>query len=777
MTQESSGGDFIPDFTVPETPPAGQEPKPWKATRVVGSAMPRVDGYDRVSGSAVFPSDVTFPDMLHAAILTCPHPNAIVQNLDAADAAKLPGVRAVLTAGTRGADLEWKYFRGKLKSKLFDPHCRYEGDTVAAVAAETPYRAWDAVRAIKVVYNVLPFIVDERKALAPDAPSVHGKDNRVVSTEKHERGNIQKGFSEADVVLDMEFRTECELHAPAELHGSVAKWDGDRLTVWDSTQGVFAIQEGVARVLGMPLSKVRVIGNYMGGGFGSKLEVGKYTVVAALLARMTAKPVKCLLSREQTLLGTGNRPAGNLKLKAGVKKDGTLTAFEFTYLATGGAYDSNGISLADRVVRELYTCPNVRCESTDVFAHTGPARPFRAPGHPQGAWALEQMMDALAQAIGMDPVELRLKNIPTVNQAMPGNPPYTSTGLRECLMKGAETFGWKAAKKSKPAPRDGGHIRTGVGMAACLWAYGGGGPPSTILLKLFPDGTMNLNMGNSDLGTGTKTVMAMVVAEELGVRPEAIQIENADTGTTQYATLSGGSKTIPTESPAVRAAAVNLKQQLFAIAAGELKVDATDLTIRAGEIVSLKDPSKKVAITGLEPLKKRGVLVGIGYRGPNPPNKWVNPFGAQFCEVKVNTRTGEVRVERFVAAQESGRVMNRLTYDSQVIGGVTMGIGFALTEARVLDAGETGKLCNRNLYDYKIPTALEAPREIVTVPIDPQDTEANTVGAKGLGEPVTIPTAAAIANAVYDAVGIRVTATPIDPVQLCRLLAQRERKG
>jgi xanthine dehydrogenase YagR molybdenum-binding subunit len=267
------------------------------------------------------------------------------------------------------------------------------------------------------------------------------------------------------------------------------------------------------------------------------------------------------------------------------------------------------------------------------------------------------------------------------------------------------------------------------------------------------------------------------VAEELGVKPEIIQIEHADTGTTQYATPSGGSKTVPTESPAVRDAAINLKQQLLEIAAQDLAVDPATLYFSAGNIVSKTDSSKKINFTELSGLKKRGVVVGIGYRGPNPANKVTNPFAAQFCEVEVNTATGEVRIIRFLGAHDSGRVMSRLTYDNQVFGGITMGIGLAMTEARILDKNHTGKMVNRNWHDYKLPTALDVPAEIDSLPIEPGDTEANTTGAKGLGEPVTIPTAAAIANAVYHATGVRITQTPVNPIQLCRLLAERRKEG
>lgn len=766
---------YLRGLTVPETPAPGEAPKPWTETRVIGKPLPRVDAYQRVSGAAIYPSDVLLPDMLYGAILGCPYPNALVKSVDTTQAERVRGVRAIITGSTPGADLKWPYPQNP-RTRVFDPHCRFEGDAVAAVAAETPYQAWDGIEAISVQYRVLPFAVDERSAVEPGSPIVHQRGNRVREPQKYQRGNVERGFAEADVVLEQEYRTECELHTPLELHGCVAKWDKDQLTIWESTQGVYSVQSQVALVLKLPLSKVRVIGHYLGGGFGSKLQTDKYSVIAALLAKTTGRPVKLFMSREETFLTCGNRPSSNMKLKAGVKKDGTLTALQFSVVGTGGAYSAGGVDLVDWLIRDLYTCPNVQTEAIDVYTHTGLARPFRAPGHPQGSWALEQMLDALAERIHMDPVDLRLKNIPTFSQARKGSPAYTSTGFKECLEAGAKVFGWTEARERTSKSSQTGHMRRGVGMAGCLWADGGGEPPSTVIVKLFSDGSANLNMGASDIGTGTKTIMAMVLSEELGLATDKIQIENADTGTTQYATPSGGSKTVPTEAPTVRAAAVSVKQQLLALAAKDLKTEASNLAIKEGEIVVSSDPSKKTKITDVSGLKKFGVIVGIGYRGANPKDKVITPFGAQFCEVLVDIKTGEVEIVRFVAAHDSGRVMNRLTYDSQVIGGITMGIGLAMTEARVLDKKETGKLCNKNWHDYKLPTALDVPDDIVSIPVEIADAEANCTGAKGLGEPVTIPTAAAIANAVYNATGIRVTQTPINPVQLSLLLSEAKMK-
>ncbi|MBD3334211.1 MAG: molybdopterin-dependent oxidoreductase [Candidatus Eisenbacteria bacterium] len=765
------------EIEVPETPPPGEPPEPWGETSVVGRPKPRVDGYERVSGAAVYPSDVVLPNMLYGAFVRSPHPHARVRKVDTRQAAAMPGVRAVITGQTPQADLNWNYGRG-LSTKIFPEVCRFEGEPVAAVAADTPYQARAAARAIAVEYEVLPFVSDERKALKEDAPKIHADGNRAGETQEYSRGDVEQGFASADVVRERSYRTACEMHTPMELHGCVASWDGKRLTVWESSQGVYAIQSQLCGILGLPRSRVRVIGHYMGGGFGSKLRTSPYSVVAALLAAQTGRPVKLILSREETYLAMGNRPPSNMTLKAGVTRDGKLTALEFTGLGTGGAYPAGGTSLLDWLVKDLYTCPNVRTELTDVYINAGPARPFRAPGHPQGSWALEQMMDELAEAIGIDPVELRLKNIPAASQGR-GGVPYTTTGLARCIEEGAREFGWKEARernRSQESSEGDDRLRRGVGMGACVWIAGGGGPPSTIVLKLYSDGSVNLNMGASDIGTGTKTVMAMVVAEELGVSPDSIQIENADTGTTQFATPSGGSKTVPTEAPAVRDAAVALKRRLLDWAAQELGVEVDQLDYQGEEIV-LRDGAQRVNVRDLETLNRRGVAVGVGYRGPNPEGKVVCPFAAQFCEVEVDTRTGEVKILRFLGAHDSGRVMDRLTFDNQVYGGIVMGIGLGTTEVRTLDHDQTGKLCNKNWHDYKLPTALDVAPEVTSVPIEMDDPEANIAGAKGLGEPVTIPTAAAIANAVYDAVGIRVTDTPINPVQLSRLLAAQRREG
>jgi CO/xanthine dehydrogenase Mo-binding subunit len=741
--------------------------KPWTDTAVVGKPLPRVDAHERVSGEAVYTVDVSFPDVLHLAILRCPHAHAVVKKVDVEAARTLPGVRAVISPADPEASLVLPYpswIPGGPPMRLLDPHCRYAGEEVAAVAADTPAQAREALRAIVVEYEERPFVLDGAEALKPGAPAVHEQGNVVGPPEVIQRGDVAKGLQEAHAVVEATYETSCEIHCTLEPLSSVARWEGDRLTVWESSQGVFDQQEYLAKALSLPLSSVRVVCRYMGGGFGSKAELSKHTLIAVLLARKTGRPVRSVLTREESFLCAGNRPPHAMTLKLGATKDGVLRAIDFEGVGVVGAYrdEATGGFLA----AQLYACPNVRIRETEVFTHTGKARAMRAPGFPQSAWALEQAIDALAEKVGMDPVELRLRNLPTAFQ-WTRPVPYSSMGLDRCLTEGARAFGWKEARARA---RGSGSVLRGVGVAACMWPNPGG-PPATVILKLFADGSLNLTTGVSDIGTGAKTVLAMTAAEELGIPLEHIQIEWADTATTPYAQVSGGSRTVVNNTPAVREAAAEIRRQLLEIAAEELKRPSADLLLKDGSVVLPDDPQKAVPIAQLKGLQQRRALVAVGNRHPNPPKLGL-PFGAHFAEVEVDTRTGEIRVTRFLAAHDSGRVMNRLTYENQVTGGVTMGIGFALTERRVLDR-QTGRVLNANLHDYKVPTALDVPADLACLPIDPHDTECNTTGTKGLGEPATVPTAPAIANAVYHATGIRVTRSPITPMEMLDLLARK----
>jgi CO/xanthine dehydrogenase Mo-binding subunit len=754
----------------PASPP-DDKMQPWGDTKIVGKPLPRVDAYERVSGKAEYTYDIILPDMVYGAILRCPHAHALVKSVDTSAAEKMPGVVGILTGKSPGTDIPWYgigYGGGPMQSKLFDPHCRYQGDEVAAVAAQTPYQAYDALKAIKVEYEELHFVIDQDEAAKPDAPKLFEAGNSTGKPMPSQRGSVEKGFAEADVVLEETFTTSVQLHAAMEAHGSVVKWDGDKITIWDSTQGVYdASMLSFARTMNMPYNKVRVICRYVGGAFGAKLELGKYTVIAALLARKSGKPVKLMLPREDTMRAVGNRPNARMTVKAGVKKDGTLTALQLTNVYSPGAYSAG--ATVGFLFQELYKCPNVMVTESGIYTNVGRARAFRAPGFPTGAFALEQMMDMLAGKISMDPLEFRLKNFTDVSQSR--KMPYSSAGLKDCLTEGAKKFGWKETRAAK---KDTGHVKRGVGMAAGLWMMGSGGPPYTAEVRMFADGGVTLKTGAMDLGTGTKTIACMVAAEELGIPVENIRIINADTAITPYASSSGGSMTLASLAPAVRRGAWIVKRQILDWAAEALGVPADDLEIRKDTMVSRSNPDKKRTLEQL--FRSKGVMdvIAIGNREPNPANKVVMPFSAQFAEVEVNTKTGAVKVLRLVGADDSGRVVNRKTYENQAYGGMLQCLGYGLLEKRVMDR-KTGKMCNANLYDYKAPGALDVPMDLEVLPIDLKDNECNNVGSKGIGEPCHVPTAAAIANAIYNAVGVRPVNSPMDNRIILELLSKKKR--
>ena len=754
---------------------ADLNPKPWSETTIVGKGIPKIDGRERLSGEARYSLDMDLPDMLYAATVRCPHAHARVVKVDLSKAREMPGVRAILSDADKEAQIPFFPKMGppwpnpQTISRLFDPHCRYAGEEVAVVAAETQAQAWDGVRAIAVQYEKLPFVTNLDDALKPGAPAIQDGGNRAAPPNAYSRGDVAKGFAGSDIVVEETYRTSCELHTPLESYGAVVRWDGDHLTVWESTQSPFPIQSGIASALNMPLSKVRVICRYMGGGFGSKQDNNKFSVIAALLARRTGRPVKYFLTREESFLCMGNRPVYSMKVKAGVKKDGTLMALQFDALLEVGAYPT-GSNAASGIYRELYTCPNVKTSEQLIYVNAGQIRAFRAPGYPQGAWALEQMMDTLAEKVGMDPVEFRLKNAPTVCQT-DANKPFTSNGLPQCLNDGAKAFGWKEARARV---RSDGPVVRGVGMAAAIWSNVAR-PRATVIVRYYLDGSVNLNMGAADLGTGMRTIMAQVVAEELSVPIERIEVENADTGTTQYSDGANGSKTTMIDSPAVRAAALDVKYKLLEAAAEQLKVPVGSLTLKNGDVIGPAGTAP-LPVRNLAFMQMQQVVLGVGVRVPHPADKSIRPFAAHFAEVEVNKRTGEVKVLRMLAAQDSGRVMNRMTFDNQVIGALTMGIGMALTEQRVLD-GNTGKMVNANWHDYKIPTAKDVPAELTCLPIDPHDMDVNSTGTKGLGEPALVPAAPAIANAFYNATGVRPMESPFTPANVLNLLNRGRKQG
>lgn len=733
------------------------------ALGIVGQPLPRVEGAEKAGGRARYAYDVRLPGQLYARVLRSPLPHARIRSVDTGRAARAPGVRAVISLADAPA-IEW--YDG---SALFDRTVRFVGDEVAAVAAESEEAAEDALALIDVAYEPLPFVLDLEAALRPGAPRVRAGGNVAGEPKVYRRGDIETALQQADVVVDETYATQTALHNCLEPHGCTAAWEGERLVLWDSTQAIFDVREEVAAKLGLPEHRVRVVKQHMGGGFGSKQVAWKHTVIAALLARRAGRPVQLMLDREAENLAAGNRNATRQRVCLGATRDGRLTAIAARIEQAAGAYMVGGEgSNTAAIYQTLYRCPNVATEQVTVYTNTGPAVAFRAPGHVEGAFALESAMDELARALGLDPLELRRRNHAREDQRR--GRPYTSPdSLALCYDRVDEAFGW--SRRRKPAAT--GPQRRGYGFAAHDWG-GAGYPPGYAWVKLNGDGTVEVLTGTQDIGTGTRTGLTQVAAEELGLPVEAVVLHLGDTGTGVYAPVSSGSATQATIGPAVRAAAAEAKRHLLAAAAPMLEAAPDDLRVRDGVISVVGAPDRALRVADVTRRIAPYMIQGHGARGPNPGGKSVRTFGAQCVEVEVDVETGEVRVLRVTASHDCGRIVNPLLVDSQVCGGVIQGIGFALMEERVVD-GRTGVVLNANLEEYKVPTAADVP-SIVHARLDVPDPEANPTGAKGIGEPPLVPTAPAIASAIFDAVGVRLREAPLSRRRLLEAL-ERARDG
>jgi xanthine dehydrogenase YagR molybdenum-binding subunit len=545
------------------------------------------------------------------------------------------------------------------------------------------------------------------------------------------------------------------LHTALEPHGAVAEWSGGRVTIWESTQGIFMTRNEVAKALGLRLSMVRVIKNYMGGGFGAKNGASHATYTAVALSRKLGRPVRCVLDRDGEQRDAGNRPATIQRVTLAAKRDGTLTAIRAeTIVAMGiGGWHSS----AAKIYHELYRCANVHTAETWVFMNTSAMASFRAPGHVEGAFGLERAMDMLAVELRIDPLELRRRNYADHDQEK--GRPYSAKHLDECYRQGAERFGWHESRERAPGS---GRLRRGSGMASLIWGAGGG-PPAYATVRINRDGSIEVLTGAQDLGTGARTVFSQIAAEVLGARIDDVRTILGDTERLPFASNSWGSITTASVGPAVRVAAEEARDSLFEAASQMLDADVGELVARDSEI-RVRDNDRSITFAALCDRLGDVMIIGQGSRGPNPDNTAIAAFGAQFAEVEVDTETGHVRVLRIVSAHDSGRIINPTLAESQLEGGIIQGLGYALHEERVLDK-RLGVQLNANMHDYKIPTMADIP-VIDAFFVRGSDTVANHTGAKGLAEPPIIATAPAIANAVAHALGREVSEIPLTPWRL-----------
>jgi xanthine dehydrogenase YagR molybdenum-binding subunit len=644
-------------------------------------------------------------------ILRSKWPKAKISKIDLEPALKVPGIKAAVLA------------------REGERTVRYYGEELAAVAGTSKQACLDALRVIQVDAKALPFVVREEDAREESSPRVWEEGVNLSQPRVNERGEVDKAFADCAAVVEGSFNTAIQLHHPLETHGNTISWTDEGVTAWASTQGVFSVRESLAGNLKLPQNQVRVLCEYMGGGFGSKLGAGVEANLAARLSKEAKAPVKVFLTRFDEALAVGNRPSSFQRLKLGATADGMLQAFEMDNYGTAGIGSGpateGGGGGAELRMPYIYKVPNTRVKQSTVAVNAGSARAFRAPSNPPSSFGMESIMDELALKLNMDPVELRIKN--------------DTNEIRQKEYKlGAERFGWK--EKYKKPGSSSGPIKTGVGCAGSTW--GGGGRGTQAEAQINPDGSVEIRCGTQDIGTGTKTLIAVVAAEILGLKPEQIAVHIGDTRFPQSGG-SGGSTTAASVSPAI--------YDVCNKALTELQTQSGIADARGENWAAA---CKKI---GVNPLVVSGKWQqGLSGNGTG---------GVQFAEVEVDTDTGFVRVKKITCIQDCGLVVSKLTCESQINGGIIMGMGYALYEERVMDP-LSGVLLNPNFETYKLASLADVP-EVDVVLLDMPER-----GVIGIGEPATIPTAAAIANAVANALGVRVTSLPITPTKVLAALGK-----
>ena len=705
---------------------------------IVGRPAARKTGPLRARGEARYTADIRLPGMLHAAVLRSPHAHARVKGISFDDALAAPGVRAVVGPGD---------------AHTLTDEPGFQGQAVAAVAADTIGQARAAIALIEVEWDVRKPLLD------PDEAARRGQ--LVGGAGRYERGDVERALAQADVVVEAEYRTQTVLHNSMETHQSICEWRGDSLDVYISTQSIWGVRDEVAGRLGLAPDQVRVVCEFMGGGFGSKNGANDHTYIAAELARRTGRPVRCALTRREENLAAGNRNSTIQRLTAAARSDGTLVALVGEYVnATGW---DGWASSTDGPMQMLYDCENVRTVLYPARINTPPMKAFRAPGFVEGTFGLECLLDELAAKLDLDPLEIRRLNYASSTD----DRPYSSKNLMECYRR-AETH-WQ--RRDEVRRRSEGPWKRGVGLASQIW-YGGGGPPSYAWVRLGSDGRATVITAMQDIGTGTATAMAQIAAEELSLPLDRVDFVLGDSARGPYSVTSAGSSTVPSMGPAVRSAAADAARQVIEIAAQRYEKEERVLSLESGKVVASDGGSWQLEeVVGL---LEDAQILGQGGRGPNPTGMQVLTFGVQVAEVAVDVENGEIRVERVAAIHDVGRVINPLGASSQVEGGIIQGIGHTLSEDRLIDSA-SGLTLNPTLDAYKMPTIADVP-EIVTDLLDIPDEHLTNLGSKGLGEPPIVPTSAAIANAIRDATGADVRSLPISREEMLRALAEAREK-
>jgi xanthine dehydrogenase molybdenum-binding subunit len=742
---------------------------------VVGTPAVRIDALEKVLGNGKFAADMRLPGLLHGKLRLSDHAHARVLSVETEEAERLPGVRAVLTAWNTP---EYRFGSEFQDQTLFSREkVLHRGSVLAVVAAVDPETAEEAAGRIRVAYDPLPAVTDVLDAIKPDAPIVHEQlatyagvnpshvHGNICSRSRVAWGDVEEGFRLADHVFEHTFTTSTVHQSYLEPMASVAVYEpGGKLTLWTSTQGTYVVRSRLAALLDIPLHKVRVVVPHVGGGFGGKLQ----TVLepyCALLAQRTGRPVRMVLSREEEFFLGKPRSAGVIHLKTGVTRDGMLVARQAQmYFDTGFACHPRSTEIAPAVIRGPYNIPHVRFEAACVYTNKMGCGSFRGPGGIQAHFAGESQIDIICRELGMDPVEFRRRNGVQEGGTSGAGVRLRRVGMRQALDRAAEVAGWGESRPRQPG------TLTGRGIACGEWRLGGG-RGSGAWVKLNEDGTVHLIAGMSEIGSGSSTAMVQIAAEVLGVGADAVALISGDTETTPFDTLTAASRVTVSVGNAVKRAATDARDQLLRLAAERLEANVADLECGGGRITVKGSPERGYALGELARYAQTlgpGPILGRGSFASRPPQS-LHTFGTQVVEVEVDRETGQVVLTRIVAAHDVGCAINPQGVEGQIQGGVTQAIGHTLMEEVKYSAD--GDPQNAGFLDYKIPSILDLPL-IEPVIVEEADEE-GPFGARGIGEPPILALAPAIANAIFDAVGVRITSLPITAEKVRQALREQ----
>lgn len=758
--------------------PIAQEEAGGQEYRSVGKPVRRIDAAGKVTGKTVYAGDMKLPHMLHAKVLGSPHAHARIKSIDAAAARSHPGVAAVITSAEL---LPYKVNESNRRGIIFPTaEVLFYGQPVAAVLADDPHVAEEALSLIRVKYEPLPAVIDPIAAMEDGSALVRsplhdvdrseerghvsvdvqekeseGKVTNIASQMTLRRGDVEAGFAEADCIVERTWRSAMVHQSYIEPHSTIADYDASgELSVWTSTQGPFYVRDELAQTLGVPENKIRVTATEVGGGFGGKIFLTE--LMTAALAMIVKRPVKYIMSRKEDMAAATPAPFAHVELKTGMKRDGTLVALKARLVYDSGAFPGAPMLPGCIAIGGYYKCANLEIQGLEVLTNKVSVGALRAPGAHNATFAIESHMDMMARELGLDPLAVRLKNAVEEGDPIPSSQPYPRIGLKQCLEAIAESDVWKRRAASKP--------NRGVGLAVGGWM--GGLQPASAIVCLNSDGTINVTVGSADI-TGTNTSFQQIAAEVLNVPLSMVNVAYGDTKTAPYAGMSAGSKTTYTVGRAVKEAAEDAKRQMIEIAAQRLE---GELEMVDGEIRVKGSPEKSVTFEKIGRLTTNfaAPYPAIAGRGAIATRKWAPGFAVQAAEVEVDPETGEVTVLGFALAQDAGFAINPLSVAGQMQGGASQGLGIALSEEMLYDA--EGRLLNGNLLDYRVPTSLDLPpieAIIVEVP-----SEEGPYGARIVGEPSIVAGAAAVGNAVAEAIGARVYEAPITPERVLRALGK-----